>query len=356
MKKIPVDYLAHSETDRKLKAHLSLKSERELLDFLGCDFFYLPGRDISQNEGAVPFYKHKLDFTETERTCPLGIRWKRGAGDSKFSVDSAISGPLDNPDLKVEDILRFPWPKAADFDFSPLLDEAEMNRRRTRVGGLWTGIMGDSYRMHGFQNFLLNLAMNPEVIHTLIDRMTEMYLDLNDHYFATLKGNMEIWFFGNDFGSQESMLMSLEMWLDFFYPNIQKLCALAHSYNLKVMMHSCGAIEPLIPHLIEAGVDILDPVQVTAKGMIPSVLAQKYGSKITFHGGIDTQNILPFGNTEDVRRHVIETVEAMAPAGRYIFAPSQILGSDIPLENILTMYEAIGEINAVLPHRESENA
>jgi uroporphyrinogen decarboxylase len=103
-------------------------------------------------------------------------------------------------------------------------------------------------------------------------------------------------------------------------------------------------------------VDILDPIQVTAKGMIPSLLAQKYGGKITFHGGIDTQNILPFGNTEDVRRHVIETVEAMAPAGRYIFAPSQILGSDIPLENILTMYEAIGEINAVLPRRESENA
>jgi hypothetical protein len=202
MKKIPVDYLAHSETDSKLKAHLRLKSERELLDFLGCDFFYLPGRDISQNEGAVPFYKGRLDF----------------------------------------------------------------------------------------------------------------------------------------------------------YPGIQKLCALAHSYNLKVMMHSCGAIEPLIPHLIAAGVDILDPVQVTAKGMIPSVLAQKYGSKITFHGGIDTQNILPFGNAETVRRHVLETVEAMAPAGRYIFAPSQILGSDIPLENILTMYEAIGEINAVLPRRESENA
>jgi uroporphyrinogen decarboxylase len=356
MRRIPVDYLAHRETNDKLKRQLNLSSEQELLDFLHCDFFYLPGRDISQNEGAVPFYKGNLAFTETERTCPLGIRWKRGAYESKFSVDSAISGPLDKPDLTVEDILAFPWPKAADFDFSPLLDIAKLNSNRTRIGGLWTGIMGDSYRMHGFQNFLLNLAMNPEVIHALIDRMTEMYLELNDKYFATLKGNMEIWFFGNDFGSQESMLMSQEMWLDFFYPNIQKLCALAHSYNLKVMMHSCGAIEPLIPHLIEAGVDILDPVQVTAKGMIPAELAHKYGGKITFHGGIDTQNILPFGKAEDVRRHVVETVEALAPTGRYIFAPSQILGSDIPLENIITMYEVIGEINAVLPHRESKNA
>ena len=128
MMKIPVDYLAHSETDIKLNAHLCFKSERELLDFLGCDFFYLPGRDISQNEGAVPFYKSRLVFTETERTCPLGIRWKRGAKDSKFSVDSAISGPLDRSDLTVEDILAFPWPKAADFDFSPLLDIAKLNR------------------------------------------------------------------------------------------------------------------------------------------------------------------------------------------------------------------------------------
>ncbi len=344
--KVPVDYLAHNDTDKNLKKYLGLYSESKLLDFLDCGFFYLPGRDISQNEGAVPFYKKKLDFTETERSCPLRIRWKREVGAGKFSVDSAIRGPLERPDLTVEDILRFPWPEASDFDFSSLLSEAETNNNRIRIGGLWSGIMGDSYRMHGFQNFLLNSALNPEVIHTLVGRMTEMYLKLNDKYFSTLKGNLEIWFFGNDFGSQESMLMSLEMWHELFFDNIKQLCALAHSYGLQVMMHSCGAIEPLIPFLIEAGVDILDPVQITATGMDPATLTTKYGGQITFHGGIDTQNILPFGSAEDVEAHVRNIVGTMAPAGRYIFAPSQILGSDIPIENIITMYKTIREINA----------
>ncbi|MFZ2656139.1 MAG: uroporphyrinogen decarboxylase family protein [Victivallales bacterium] len=348
MKKIPVDYLAHKSADSKLKAHLGLNSECELLDYLGCDFFYLPGRDISQNEGALPFYRGKLPAmteTETERICPLGIRWRRGAYASKFTVDEAISGPLQKQELTVREILDFPWPEAGDYDFSPLLAEAEANSGRIRIGGLWTGIMGDSYRMHGFENFLLNIAINPEVIHALIDRMTDMYLDLNDKCFSMLKGKMEVWFFGNDFGSQESLLLGREMWTDFFFENIKRLCALAHSYNLKVMMHSCGAISDLIPLLIEAGVDILDPIQVTAKGMNPADLADKFGGKITFHGGIDTQDILPRGTAEDVRNHVREVVGALAPTGRYIFAPSQILGPDIPVTNILSMYEARGEIN-----------
>ena len=133
----PVDYLAHPETDRNLRAALGVNSECDLLDRLGADFFYLPGRDISQNEGALPFYKH---------------------------------------------------------------------RDRVRIGGLWTSILGDSYRMVGFQNFLCAMAAEPELVHTLVDRMTEMYLELNDAYFTALKGRLEVWFFGNDFGSQEALL------------------------------------------------------------------------------------------------------------------------------------------------------
>ncbi len=346
MGKIPIDYLAHRKADLALRKHLGIKTECELLNYLGSDFFYLPGRDISQNEGSLPFYKGRLpDMTDTERVCPLGIRWHRGAYGSKFTVDESIFGPFQKPDLTERGILDFHWPKAGHFDFSPLGAEADANSNRIRIGGLWTGIMGDSYRMHGFENFLLNIAMNPELIHTLINRMTDMYLELNDKYFSTLKGKMEIWFFGNDFGSQESLLMGKDMWADFFFENIRKFCGLAHSYDLKVMMHSCGAISELIPLLIDAGVDILDPVQVTAKGMNPADLAGRFGGKVTFHGGIDTQNILPHGTTEDVKNHVREIVGAFAPTGRYIFAPSQILGSDIPIGNILTMYETIRDIN-----------
>ena len=344
---ILVDYLAHTKTDASLRSFLGVENERELLDCLGSDFFYCPGRDISQNEGFLPFYKGRLPpMTETERVCPLGIRWQRGAGNSKFSVDEAINGPFENGFISEADILRHPWPSAKDFDFSPLANEAAANTERIRIGGLWTGIMGDSFRMYGFANFLADIAMQPNIVRTLVNRMTDMYLELNDSYFSALKGNMEVWFFGNDFGSQESLLMSPGMWSDVFSEPIRKLCDLAHSYDLKVMMHSCGSIKPLIPPLIEAGVDILDPIQVTARDMSPADLGAEFGGKIIFHGGIDTQDILVNGSPDEVKEHVRRTTEYLSTGHGYILAPSQIFGLDIPLENILAMYESAKEVNA----------
>lgn len=262
--KPPVDYLAHFGTDRKLREYLGCESEEELLDRLGCDFHYLPSRDISQNEGFMEYYKGPaLDVTETERTCAFGIRWRRGAHDSKFSVDEAISGPLENAETEA-DILSHRWPVADDFDFTPLAEIAERHSDRVVIGGLWSGIMGDAYRLHGFQNFLMNAAAEPELLKTLIDRLTDVYLELNEAYFEAVKGRMDVWFFGNDFGHQGGLLLSKEMWRDFFFDNIKRLTALAHSYGLKVMMHSCGAVSEIIPDLIGAGVDILDPIQITA--------------------------------------------------------------------------------------------
>ena len=197
--RILVDYLAHRQTDANLRRFLGVESERELLESLGSDFFYLPGRDISQNEGILPFYRHRLPvMTETTRVCPLGIRWQRGAGDCKFSVDEALGGPFENGPVSEGAILSHPWPSARDFDFTPLADEAAAHAERIRIGGLWTGIMGDSFRMYGCADFLSDIAIRPHIIRALVNRMADMYLELNDSYFAALKGKMEIWYFGND--------------------------------------------------------------------------------------------------------------------------------------------------------------
>lgn len=339
----PIDYLAHHKTDKKLKEYIEIKSEEELLDYLGCDFYYLPGRDISQNEGFMKFYKGpRLDVTEMDRTCPFGIRFKRGVYNCKFTADEAIRGPLEDAEYE-SDILKHRWPRVSDFDFAPLHEECEVHSGRVIIGGLWTGLMGDSFRLYGFQNFLLNIALKPELIKTLINKVTEVYLELNNAVFSELKGKMDIWFFGSDFGSQSGMLISPSMWYEFFFENIKKLTALTHSYGLKVMMHSCGSISEIIPYLIEAGVDILDPIQVTANKMLPDTLADKFGGKIVFHGGVDTQQVLPNASASEVEQHSIFTIKSLGSKGGYIFAPSQLLGPDIPVENILAMYKAVNE-------------
>ena len=109
------------------------------------------------------------------------------------------------------------------------------------------------------------------------------------------------------------------------------------------MMHSCGAISEIIPLLMELGVDILDPIQIQAQGMEPETLTNRFGTRLVFHGGIDTQRVLPLANPEKVKTHVHQIIQALGKYNGYIFAPSQILQPDIPLQNIVTMYKVAKE-------------
>jgi len=341
--RVPVNYLAKTDIDKKLKNFYGLKSEKELLDILGCDFYFLSARDISQNETSVPIYRGpELFHSDSERICPFGIRWHRNVGFSKFGADEAIEGPLEKAESS-RDILKHPWPKAEWFDMEPLIAEYEEYSDKIIIGGFWSGIFGHSYRMHGFSNFLLNMAMKPELIKTLVNRMTDFYLELNARAFSALKGKIDIFFMGNDFGSQGGLLFGTDMWDEFFFDNIKKLADLAHSYGLKVMAHSCGSIVEILGRLIEAGVEIIDPVQTTAVGMEPLQLKNEFGENIVFHGAIDTQQILPSGTPEQVYQHAVETIKVLGKNGGYIFAPCNSLQGDTSVENIDAMYRAARE-------------
>lgn len=336
-----VDVMIAQKRYTGMMEYLGAKTERQFLDALNSDFYYVSGRDISQNEGYLKYYKHPLPMDEKYRTCPLGITWLRSSYNSKFSADDSVSGPFRSEDVTAEEILQFPWPKASDFDFTPMLQECEENSDRILIGGLWTGLMGDSYRMMGMENFLMNTILEPELVDTLVSKMAEMYLNLNDRVFNLLKGTLDIWFFGNDLGSQDALLMHPETIERLFFKHFKQLCDLAHSYGLHVMMHSCGSIGPIIPMLIEAGVEILDPIQVTAIGMDPESLAKQYGGKIVFHGGVDTQHVLPNSTQEEVIRHSCFVKDTLSATGGYIFSSSQILNADIPCENIEAMYSIV---------------
>lgn len=343
-KSILADYLATRQVTKGLMDYLSVKNERELLDRLDCDFYYLSCRDISQNETVLPYYKGpRLYLSERDRKCPLGIRWGRKVYDDKFGCDDCISGPLSDESVTVRDILNYEFPKPEWFDFSPLIKECESFNDKIIVGGLWSAIHGDSFRMMGFENYHMNIACNKPLVKALIDKMTDFFLTMNNHYFETLKGKTDIYFMGNDFGAQNGLMISEEDWKELFYDNYKKLIDLAHSYGLIVMVHSCGGIEPLIPHFIELGVDILDPVQITAGNMDPELLGEKYSNNIYFHGGVDTQNILPYGKPEEVRQHVSSLIRNLNRHGKYIVCPSNNFMPGTPNQNIAMVYETIKE-------------
>lgn len=341
------DYLAVKEVREETMKYLGVNTERELLDELGVDFYYLSFRDMSQNESCLPYYKGpELFMDDNERVCPFGIKWRRGAGDDKFGVDEAKEGPFSKFDTTEEDILAYNWPKPEWFDFTPLAQECDSFSDKIIIGGLWSGIHGDSNRMMGYENFLLNIVMNKPLLKVLVDRMTKFYLETNRQYFEAVKGKMDIFFMGNDFGAQNGLLISEEDWEDIFYDNYKKLIDLAHSYGLKVMVHSCGGIEPLLPRFIELGVDLIDPVQTTAQGMKPENLAEKFGESMVFHGALDTQNVFPYGTPEQVEDHTKNLISKLNTNGNFVACPSNNFMPGTPSENIVKAYRVINDLKS----------
>lgn len=341
--RLPIDYLAVQNVSHKLMTFLGIKTERELIDSLESDFYYLSFRDFSQNESCLPFYHGpKLIMSEKERLCPYGIRWRRGAFSSKFGVDETIEGPFEK-ETTIKDLLSHPWPSPSWFDLHPLLKECEEFADKNIIGGFWSAIFGDTYRIYGYEHFLVDMLLNPEIIKTLIDRITDLYLELNDKLFSILKDKMDIFFMGNDFGTQQGLIMQEDLWLQFFYQNYKKLIDHAHQYGYKVMVHSCGAIQQILPHLIRLGIDIIDPVQTTAVGMDPEFLRDNFSNDLVFHGGIDTQKVLPGCNPDEVYRHTVEMMKILGNNGGYIVASSNNINNDTPVANIMAMYRAATE-------------
>jgi uroporphyrinogen decarboxylase len=151
---------------------------------------------------------------------------------------------------------------------------------------------------------------------------------------------------GDDYGTQTSQLMSPESFRGLMKPRLRKLCTRIKELapESALFFHSCGSVRELIPDFIEAGIDILNPVHVTATGMEPAQLKRDFGSDLVFWGGgVDTQGILPSGTPEQVKDNVRQNVEALAPGGGYVFNTIHNIQPDVPPENIVAMVEALRE-------------
>jgi len=186
---------------------------------------------------------------------------------------------------------------------------------------------------------MMDLALNPDFVQAMFDRISEFYLKLNRRIFEAAEGKVEILLIGDDLGTQNGLIASPQMLQKFVFPYLRKYTHLCHEYNIKAMFHSCGSIREVIPDLIEAGIDILNPIQAQAKGMVPMELKQEFGSNLCFHGAVDVQQTMPKGTTEDVRYEVRQRIEVLGAEGGYILAPTHNFQTDVPIENILAFYE-----------------
>jgi uroporphyrinogen decarboxylase len=225
------------------------------------------------------------------------------------------------------------------FDYSNIEALCDKYSRYAIMGGAWSPIFCTASAFIGMETLMIKMYEEPDFARLFIEKITDSFYEQSARMFEAAKGKMDIFFMGDDYGTQLDLIMSAKMWDEFYASQLKRLFGLAKDFGLKVMLHSCGSVSKLIPRLIELGMDALDPIQVRAANMEPEMLKAKFGDYVTFHGGLDTQHVLPFGTVEEVRAEAKRLIEIFGRDGGYILAPSQEFLPDIPLDNILAMYE-----------------
>ena len=241
---------------------------------------------------------------------------------------------------ELEDLEFFQWPDPAKY-----IDVEECKRRvalapddKVCLGMMWSAHFQDTCAAFGMENALMNMIANPEIYEAVDEKIMEFYLKANEIFYEATKGRLNAVLIGNDMGSQRGLMLSPDMVRRFIIPGCKKLVEQAHSYGLKVIYHSCGSIVDIIPDLIEAGVDIIHPIQALAAGMEPQGLKEKFGDKVSFCGGVDTQDLLVNGTPEDVKNKVKE-LRTFFPTGLIISPSHEAILPDIPPANIQALFD-----------------
>ncbi len=247
---------------------------------------------------------------------------------------SKIGLLADCEDVSELDSIAFPESKY--LDFTETIEELKKVGDSYRLSGFWSAFFHDLCYLFGTEEMLMLMLSDPEIIEEALERIGGFYLEANEKFFSQTRGLVDGLFIGNDFGMQEGLLFSPELFKRFFLPWIKAFAEQAHNYDLDFILHSCGGVADIIPDLIDAGVDCLHPFQINAKGMDIKTIAEKFANKITFMGGVDTQDLLVNGSTEDVNRVVNKLLEAFG--NRYILGPShEALLSNISVNNIVML-------------------
>ncbi len=234
------------------------------------------------------------------------------------------------------------WPNADNFDYEGAKKAAlEARSWDFATIGPWISHFEIYCQMRGLENALLDTIINPEFLDKAIEKIDAIQTVMLERMLVELGDTLDIVFISDDMGMQNNMLISMESWRAHFKPRLKKWCDLIHRHGKKVLFHTDGAVLPLIPELIECGVDILNPIQHVCPGMDRSELKKQFGDDLIFHGGVENQKTLPLGTAEDVAEETKECIKTLGKGGGYICCSCHNIQAGTPLENILAMIESV---------------
>lgn len=308
----------------KAKKELKVNSDEELRQLFGDDFRRVTApyiHPVPRNEGKTPF----------------GIS-RRGIG-----YGMPVSNPLSNATL--EEIENYSWPDPSDVDISGCRTDAMVHAENYAIlGGDWSPFWHDVIDLVGMESLFIRMYTEPDTIARIFEKVMDYYLRVNERIFMEAADLIDIFFIGNDFGSQTGPLLDENLFNQFVVPHLKRLIDLGHEHNLKVMLHCCGGFRELIPLMIEIDLDGIHAVQPCCRGMNLKELKREFGDKLVFNGCIDSHHALIEGTPDFVRSETIKTLEIMKPGGGFIAGASHdYILEETPVSNVLAMFETIRE-------------
>jgi len=320
--RVPVWFGSSPEFLRKAKQQLGIEDTENLFVRLGDDF-----RRVYE-EYSGPVSPRDL-FGKMER---------RGA-----YIGQAQNHPL--ADATLAQVHEYPWPDPSWIDVSKIrMGASKYNRQYAILGGSWSPFWHVALDLMGMENLMVKMYDEPDLVDAVMGYIADFYTGVNQRIFEAGSDVIDIFFIGNDFGSQSGPLIGENLFRRFVLPHLKRLIDIGHNYGLKVMMHCCGGITPLIPAMIEVGLDGLQALQPSIRGMEPDTLKATFGDKIVLNGCIDSHHVLINGTPDLVRTKTRETIDIMKPGGGYILSASHdYILEETPVENILAMFDTARE-------------
>jgi uroporphyrinogen decarboxylase len=341
--KVPAHINATKWVVAKLKRALQVTSDKELLHALHIDVYDMRGIDL--HSGTVPEYTGPASpFFPPEWSGGIFSFWSvkeyenlTGAGWTMEAGQPPLAGAL-----TLQELEKYPWPDNDWFDYSHMgikLDEW----KDFSIMATGASVFQHATYIRGMDTLMMDMMANPEMASFILDKFTDFYYEYYRRMFEAVGDRIDVFALADDLGMQNTLLIGPEMYDEYVAPRLKRMADLAHSYGISLLLHTCGDVEILIPRLIKAGVDILDPIQ--PESMDPIAIKKKYGNNICLRGGISVQQVVSRGTTAEVEAETRRIIEALKPGGGYILSPGHpVLQDDIPVENILAMYET-GYIN-----------
>jgi len=321
--RIPLDYRATDEATAKLLAHLRC----------GPDEMYAR-LHIDKVVGVAPGYVGPPVAPDAD---VLGCRYTDvdyGTG----SYRECVYHPLAQFQSAEEIEASYHWPDPDWWNYS-MIKEQVLGKEHLPISGGGSEPFLVYAHLRGQEQAYIDLLADPAMVHYCLDKLYGLAYTNSQRIYEQIPGKVLLMDMGEDMGTQESLLFSPKQIHEFFLPWMKRMMDLAHQAGAYVMTHSDGAVRAIIPDLIEAGMDILDPVQWRCKGMEREGLKRDFGDSISFHGAMDNQYTLAFGSEEEVRQEVRDNVGILGRDGRLILGPCHNIQPITPPERVAAMYE-----------------